>query len=119
MKQKIVSKNNNDWNGNNQNPWGQKNSRQDFENPFNGLQKLFSKFLPGGGKSWRGLIAILIILFVLWSLSGIYRVNADEQGVVLRFGKFTSQTGPGLHYHLPYPIAVSYTHLTLPTKRIV
>jgi hypothetical protein len=39
-----VSKNNNDWNGNNQNPWGQKNSRQDFENPFNGLQKLFLNF---------------------------------------------------------------------------
>jgi membrane protease subunit HflK len=31
-------------------------------------------------------------------------VDADEQGVVLRFGKYTSMTQPGLNYHLPYPI---------------
>ncbi|MFZ9350109.1 MAG: FtsH protease activity modulator HflK, partial [Candidatus Fonsibacter ubiquis] len=30
--------------------------------------------------------------------------DADEQGVVLRFGKYTSMTQPGLNYHLPYPI---------------
>ena len=45
MKQKIINENNNGWNGNNQNPWGQNNNRQDFENPFNGLQKIISKFL--------------------------------------------------------------------------
>ena len=43
MKQKIINENNNGWNGNNQNPWGQNNNRQDFENPFNGLQKIISK----------------------------------------------------------------------------
>ena len=68
------------------------------------MQKLFSKFLPGGGKGWKGLFAILIILFGLWSLSGIYRVNPQEQGVVLRFGEFVRTTQPGLHYHLPSPI---------------
>ena len=73
MKQNIINKNNG-WNDNNQNPWGKNNSNQDFDNMFNGLQKLLSKFLPGGGKGWRGFFAILLILFGLWSLSGIYRV---------------------------------------------
>ena len=31
-------------------------------------------------------------------------MDADEQGVVLRFGKYTNMTQPGLNYHLPYPI---------------
>ena len=80
MKQKIINENNNGWNGNNQNPWGQNNNRQNFENPFDGLQKIISKFLPGGGKGWKGLIAVLLILFGLWSLSGIYRVIKFGQG---------------------------------------
>ena len=46
MKQKIINENNNGWNGNNQNPWGQNNNRQNFENPFDGLQKIISKFYP-------------------------------------------------------------------------
>ncbi len=31
-------------------------------------------------------------------------MDADEQGVVLRFGKYTNMTQPGLNYHLPFPI---------------
>ncbi len=41
---------------------------------------------------------------VVWLLSGIYSVGADEQGVVLRFGQFVARTGPGINYHLPWPI---------------
>jgi len=40
----------------------------------------------------------------LWLASGIYRVQTDEQGVVLRFGAFNRTTLPGLNYHLPWPI---------------
>ena len=40
----------------------------------------------------------------LWLASGIYRVQPDEQGVVLRFGAFDRTTLPGLNYHLPWPI---------------
>jgi len=43
-------------------------------------------------------------LAITWVSAGIYRVQPDEQGVVLRFGKWADTTGPGLHYHLPYPI---------------
>ncbi|TWB35876.1 FtsH protease activity modulator HflK [Nitrospirillum pindoramense] len=41
---------------------------------------------------------------ILWGLTGIYRVAADEQGVVLRFGKPVRVEQPGLRYHLPAPI---------------
>ena len=37
-------------------------------------------------------------------IKGLYRVLPDEQGVVLRFGKFIKTTQPGLNYHLPLPI---------------
>jgi len=41
---------------------------------------------------------------VLWVASGIYTVNPDEVGVVLRFGAYNRTTEPGLNYHLPSPI---------------
>ena len=44
----------------------------------------------------------LVVLLVLWALSGLYRVLPDEQGVVLRFGKYSSTTDPGLHLKLPF-----------------
>ncbi len=39
-----------------------------------------------------------------WAATTIYRVQPDEQGVVLRFGKWVDTTSPGLHFHWPYPI---------------
>lgn len=44
----------------------------------------------------------------LWLLSGIYIINPDEQGVVLRFGKYNRTEGPGPHYALPAPIESVY-----------
>ena len=74
------------------------------------IQKLINKILPGG-KSGGGKQVIfgLILLAVIWSFSGLYRVLPDEQGVVLRFGKFVSTTQPGLNYHIHYPIETVLT----------
>ena len=36
-------------------------------------------------------------------------MGADEQGVVLRFGQFVARTGPGINYHLPWPIETVMT----------
>ena len=36
--------------------------------------------------------------------SGIYTVDPDQVGVVLRFGAYNRTTEPGLNYHLPSPI---------------
>ena len=68
------------------------------------LQALINRFLGGGKGGAKPIIIGLIILLIVWTLSGLYRVLPDEQGVVLRFGKFVKTTQPGLNYHLPFPI---------------
>ena len=44
-----------------------------------------------------------------WLSSGFYRVNTQQEGVVLRFGEWVKTTPPGLHYHWPYPIETVLT----------
>ena len=69
------------------------------------IQNKINKFLPGGSKSGGKPIGlILLILVFVWLASGLYRVLPDEQGVVIRFGKFIKNTQPGLNYHIPFPI---------------
>lgn len=57
----------------------------------------------GGGNEKRTALAILGVLAFVWVASGIYRVDSNELGVVLRFGEYHRTTNPGLNYHLPYP----------------
>ncbi len=68
------------------------------------LQDNINKFTGSGTGGKKPIILGLIILVVIWALSGLYRVLPDEQGVVLRFGKFVNTTQPGLNYHFPFPI---------------
>ncbi len=68
------------------------------------LQSIINRFLGSGKGGAKPIIIGLIILLIVWTLSGLYRVLPDEQGVVLRFGKFVKTTQPGLNYHLPFPI---------------
>ena len=65
-------------------------------------EKLRSLAPKGGDKLLIGLL--IIIGIAVWLGSGFYRVEADEQGVVTRFGKFVKLEPPGLQYHMPYPI---------------
>jgi membrane protease subunit HflK len=60
--------------------------------------------LPGGVGGGRALILVLVVLLLLWGASGFYRVQPDEQGVVLQFGEWVSTTESGLRWHLPFPI---------------
>jgi modulator of FtsH protease HflK len=51
----------------------------------------------------RGIAAIAVAVVALVTLyNGVYQVQPDEEGVVLRFGKFTRVTEPGLHFLVPY-----------------
>jgi len=52
----------------------------------------------------NGVALIVALAFVGWVATSIYKVQPDEQGVVLRFGKWVDTTQPGLHFHWPYPI---------------
>ena len=68
------------------------------------IQNTINRFIGGGKGGSKPILFGLLILVVIWTLSGLYRVLPDEQGVVLRFGKFVNTTQPGLNYHFPYPI---------------
>jgi len=83
------------------------------------IQKLINKLIPGGKSSGsKPIIFGLILLIVVWAFSGLYRVLPDEQGVVLRFGKFVSTTQPGLNYHIPYPVETVLTPKVTKVNRI-
>lgn len=51
-----------------------------------------------------GIGALLALVVVVWLASGFYTVDANQRGVVLRLGKFTETTDPGLRWRLPAPI---------------
>ncbi len=82
----------------------------DIDEIIKNIQKTINRFIPGRGAGGSKPIFLgLIILVIIWVASGLYRVLPDEQGVVLRFGKFINTTQPGLNYHFPYPIERALT----------
>src|SRR6266550_8484750 len=57
---------------------------------------------------------VIVILLVILIWTACYTVQAESEGVVLRFGKFLRTVEPGLHFKLPFGIdAVT----VLPTRR--
>ncbi len=98
------------WNepGNGKDPWRRGDSApNDLDKIVQIWQKRLGSLLGGGGgggkASGRGYVFVLIAL-VAWGITGIYRVDQAERGIVQRFGAYTETTLPGLHWHLPYPI---------------
>ena len=83
-------------------PFGDGGNGNGFDGK-NVLKKLSGMKMPGGMVVW-----LVLGLVGLWLLSGIYIVNPDEEGVVLRFGKYERTEGPGPHYALPAPIESVY-----------
>jgi membrane protease subunit HflK len=63
------------------------------------------RMMPGGGASSGRTLTLLVLVFgLIWAATGFYRVNPQQQGVVLRFGEWVRTSPPGLHYHLPFPV---------------
>ena len=68
--------------------------------------------LPGGPK------IVILVVALLWVASGIYIVEPDEAGVVQRFGAYAYTTGPGPHYHLPFPVETVKTPKVSQVRRV-
>jgi membrane protease subunit HflK len=82
-------------------------------------QQRLKQMLPQGAGGKSGITLLIILGLILWAATGIYRVNADEQGVVLRFGAAAEQpTLPGLHWHLPWPIETALTPAVTVVNRV-
>jgi modulator of FtsH protease HflK len=76
----------------------------DLEDLLRRAQDRLQQFLPGGYFSGLGISLLLLAVVAIWGLTGFFRVQSEELGVVLRFGQHVRTVGPGLSYHLPYPI---------------
>lgn len=92
-----------------QDPWGSGN--QGPPDLDEALKKLQAKLggLFGGGSSSSGAspsgvsgtaVGLLVaVALLIWAVMGIYQVDEQERGVVLRFGKYHGTMGPGLHWN--------------------
>jgi membrane protease subunit HflK len=90
----------------------------DLEEILRRGQDKLRRVLPGGNLGGRGFALIVLGVLVLWGFSGFFRVEPDELGVVLRFGKQVREVQPGLNYHLPYPIEKVLTPKALRINKI-
>jgi membrane protease subunit HflK len=70
-------------------------------------------------RSRRVLLAVATLALGVYFLSGIYSIQPEELGVVVRFGKVVADgVPPGIHYHLPAPFEKVYTPKTAEIKKI-
>jgi membrane protease subunit HflK len=87
----------------------------ELEQMLAGAQARVNRLFQGRGAGGRGAMMITVAVASLWLATGFYRVQPDEQGIVLRFGAFSRATPPGLNYHLPFPVEEA---VLLPVTRI-
>ena len=108
------------WNepGKDKDPWGQRNNDgpPDLDEVFKNLKNKFGGILGGSGgggipkvpsgsgniSGWIG--SVVVILLVVWGLTGIYIIDEGWVGVETRFGERTKVTQAGPHWHIPSPI---------------
>ncbi|MBO1080840.1 FtsH protease activity modulator HflK [Roseomonas haemaphysalidis] len=83
----------------------------DLDDAIRQAQAALRRILPGGGgggqfgaSNRKWILGGVAVLLIAWGASGIYRVQPDEQGVVMRFGAFNRTTQPGLNYRIPWPV---------------
>jgi membrane protease subunit HflK len=111
------------WGSGGKGPWGSGPQSQgptppDLEEILRRGQDKLRRVLPGGNLGGRGFALIVLGVIALWGFSGFFRVEPDELGVVLRFGKEVREVQPGLNYHLPYPIETVLTPKALRVNKI-
>ncbi len=103
------------WNesGNGKDPWKRRDQEpNDLDRIVQSWQKRLGGMLGGGGSGGGraggnnsgGAYFIVLFALVAWGLTGFYRVDEAERGIVQRFGAYTKTTLPGLHWHIPSPI---------------
>ena len=94
--------------GNGQDPWRRDgDGPNDLDQIVQEWQRRFGRILGGGGAGGgggSGAYVLIVVLLIAWGLTGFYRVDEAERGVVQRFGAYTVTTDPGLRWHLPFPI---------------
>ena len=115
--------------GNSGGPWGSGggggpsgggNQPPDIEEMLRRSQDNLKNMMPGGFGSSRAIGLAVLAALVLWLASGIYRVDAGHEGVVMLFGKHVPEkdSTPGLHWYFPAPIGKVFTPNVEQVRRI-
>src|SRR5918912_4275983 len=111
------------WGPGSKGPWGSGPQSSgptppDLEELLRRSQDKLKTVLPGGNLGGKGFALIALAAVAIWGFSGFFRVEPDEIGVVLRFGKYVRDAYPGLNYHLPYPVEAVLTPKITRVNRI-
>lgn len=84
-------------------PWGKKESQVEEK-----VVEMFNR-VKGQKPPTNMIVGGLALLVALWAASTcFYKVGTEETGVVLRLGKFSKMTEPGLQFKLPFGIDQVY-----------
>ena len=126
----------NDNNGRKQDPWGDSRGSQgppDLDDAFRNLKGQLGKLFGGGGSGGGGddsgsgdgkrfrlspmlIGAIVLVLLVVYGAMGFYQVDAQEKGVVFRFGEALREESdlrlPGLRWNPPIIDRVELVNVT-------
>ena len=101
----------------NQNPWDNRGKKPtELEDMIQqGLKKLFGNKsggpTPPTGSSGsspqapkKGFLSVIAIVAIvaLVLMQSFYQIGQSELGVVLKFGKYSNTTSPGLHFLIPF-----------------
>lgn len=108
-------------NNNPRDPWGGNDQGPpDLDEALKKLQEKLGGMFGGSGGSGGnnsgmslatlGVLAVLAL--VAWAFMGLYQVDQQERGVVLRFGKFHDIVQPGLHWNPPLIDEVTVLNIT-------
>lgn len=116
------------WNepgGGDKDAWGSRGQQgpPDLDEAFKKLQAQLAGIFGGGrgGRGGRGtgmmnlniLSGLLVLIGIVYGLFGIYQLDAQERGVVFRFGAvLTEIVGPGLHWNAPIIDVVKKVNVT-------
>ena len=105
------------------NPWDTGSAKEkggasnDSDKIKNGIDKMF-EFINNGKKNDKNstnggggygsifnmLKLVLVALLVGWLSTGFYTIEQDQEGVVLRLGKYNRTSLPGLNWKFPDPV---------------
>ena len=98
--------------------WGQGPSGEDLEKKVIEIANQVKNKLKLNPK--KGIFTLLMIIavvaVVIGGSSSMYKVDTEETGVVLRFGKFSKFSNPGLHFKIPFGVEQVYL---VPTGRVL
>lgn len=108
-------------NNNSRDPWGGGDQGPpDLDEALKKLQEKLGGMFGGGsggssggaGVSGAAIGAVLLLALVVWGLMGLYQIDQQERGVVLRFGKFHEIVQPGLQWNPPIIDTVEKVNIT-------